>query len=209
MAHSGHSFPMPSLEVAENDHWRTSRQGADMPHGLEIDVDQLMEQISASRMKRVWVPASSQVMASHAGSHDLPDLSFLHSSYDVYHVDFTSHRKIMGRVVVFIKQVLRQFMSPILQRQCLFNAASARVASHLQQQTSDLRHQLDAVRDQQATDGQVLRRELEALIQQQSVALQALHAEFTAQLQSLKEQFERGLIEGNGQPRGLGRPNIR
>lgn len=180
-----------------------------MPHGLEIDVDQLMEQISASRMKRMWAPASSQATASRAGSQDLPDLAFLHSSYDVYHVDFTSHRKVLGRAVVFIKQVLRQLMSPILQRQCLFNAASARFASHLQQQISHLRQQLDAVRDQQATDGQVLRQEIEALIHQQSVALQAMHAEFTAQLQSLKEQFERGLIEGNGQPHGLGRPNSR
>lgn len=180
-----------------------------MPHGLEIDVDQLMEHISASRMKRMWVPPPPHMTAPPAGSQDLPDLAFLHSNYDVYHVGLTSHRKIMGRLVVFIKRVLRQFMSPIFQRQCLFNAASARFASHLQQQTSHLRQQLDAVCHQQAKDRQVLRQELEALIQQQSVALQALHTELTAQLQSLKEQFETGLIEGNGQARGLGRTTTR
>jgi hypothetical protein len=172
-----------------------------MPHGLEIDVEQLMKQISASRTKRIWGSPASRVTALPSSSQELPDLSFLQSSYDIYHVDFTSHRKIMGRMVVFIKQALRQFMTPILQRQCLFNAASARVASHLQQQTSYLQDQLDAVRDQQAMDAQVLRQEIEALIQQQAVALQALRTELTDQLQ--------GLSRGTGQQRGLGRPTPR
>jgi hypothetical protein len=176
-----------------------------MPQCLEIDVDRLMEQIAASRTRRIWASSPSQVTALHASSQELPDLSFLQSGYDVYHVDFTSHRKITGRVVVFIKQVLRQFMTPILQRQCLFNAASARFASHLQQQALHLQQQLDAVRNQQATDLEVLRQEIEALTRQQSAALQALRTELTDQLQSLREQLEDGLPEGRGQRRGLDR----
>jgi hypothetical protein len=170
-----------------------------MPHSLEIDVDQLMEQIAASRTRRLWASSPSQTTVSHASSQELPDLSFLQSSYDVYHIDFTSHRKIVGRVVVFIKQVLRQFMTPVLHRQSLFNAASARFASHLQQQASHLQQQLDAVRDQQAVDAQVLRQEVAALIQQQSVALQALRTEFTGQLEDIKKQLEREFDEASGQ----------
>ena len=141
-----------------------------MPQCLEIDVDRLMEQIAASRTRRIWASSPSQVTALHASSQELPDLSFLQSGYDVYHVDF-----------------------------------SARFASHLQQQALHLQQQLDAVRNQQATDLEVLRQEIEALTQQQSAALQALRTELTDQLQSLREQLEDGLPEGRGQRRGLDR----
>jgi 2-polyprenyl-3-methyl-5-hydroxy-6-metoxy-1,4-benzoquinol methylase len=156
-----------------------------MPQALEIDVDQLMEQVRASRTTGVSETPSTPGKASFPASQEPAELAFLQNNYDVYHIDFTSHRRIMGRVVVLIKQVLRQFMTPILERQCFFNAASARLASHMHQEIFQLQQQLEAAREQQTT------------------ALQAVRTELAERMQTLGQEVKRGFAEGDTQKRGL------
>jgi 2-polyprenyl-3-methyl-5-hydroxy-6-metoxy-1,4-benzoquinol methylase len=197
-----------------------------MPQALEINVDQLMEQVRASRTTGVSEAPSPPGKASSPATEEPADLAYLQNNYDVYHIDFTSHRRIMGRVVVLIKQVLRQFMTPILERQCFFNAASARLASHMQQEISHLQQQLEAARERQATALQAVRQEVEAWVRQQqshaqqhdtylqqqleaarerqATALQAVRSELTDEMHALGQEVKRGLAEGDTQQRGLG-----
>ena len=173
-----------------------------MPQTLEIDVNQLMEQIRASRERGFSAPPRSQTTGSDHGGQEPPDLAFLQSGYDIYHIEFTSHRKVLGRVVVLLKQVLRQLMTPILERQCAFNLAGARVASHLQgqashlqdqasqiqQQVSHLQQQVEEIREQQAAVLQALRQNIEALGREHAAALEGLRTDLVDQIETLRRQ---------------------
>jgi hypothetical protein len=173
-----------------------------MPQTLEIDVDQLMERIRASRERALSALPRSQTTASSHGCQEPTDLAFLQSSHDIYHIEFTSHRKVLGRVVVLLKLALRQLMTPILERQCAFNVAGARVASHLQdrvshlqgqasdiqQQVVHLQQQVDEIREQQAAVLQALRQNMEALGRDQAAALQALRTDLVYQMQTLRHR---------------------
>jgi 2-polyprenyl-3-methyl-5-hydroxy-6-metoxy-1,4-benzoquinol methylase/uncharacterized membrane protein len=196
-----------------------------MPQALEIDVDQLMEQVRASRTTGVSETPSTPGKASFPASQEPAELAFLQNNYDVYHIDFTSHRRIMGRVVVLIKQVLRKFMTPILERQCFFNAASARLASHMHQEIFQLQQQLEAAREQQTTALQAVRQDFEAWVrqqqshaqqhdtslqqqleaarEQQTTALQAVRTELAERMQTLGQEVKRAFAEGDTQKRGL------
>jgi 2-polyprenyl-3-methyl-5-hydroxy-6-metoxy-1,4-benzoquinol methylase len=154
-----------------------------MPQPLEIDVDRLMEQIRASRERGHAGVIPSQATAAFDSHQEPAELAFLQSSYDIYHIDFTSHRKVLGRVVLFLKRVLRQLMTPILERQCAFNAASARVASHLQQQTSQLQQQSAQLQQQSAQLQQQ-----SAQLQQQSAQLQQRDSYLHEQMEEVRQQ---------------------
>jgi hypothetical protein len=173
-----------------------------MPQTLEIDVDQLMERIRASRERGLSALPRSQTTASGHGCQEPTDLAFLQSSSDIYNIDFTSHRKVLGRLVVLLKLVLRQLMTPILERQCAFNVAGARVASHLQdrvshlqdqvshvqQQVFHLQQQVEEIQEQQAAVLQALRQNIEALGRDHAAALQALRTDLGDQMQTLRHQ---------------------
>ena len=62
------------------------------------------------------------------------DLAALHSHSTIAQIHFTSHRKLLGRFVIFIKQGLRRLLTPILERQTAYNAANTRLASYLCEQ---------------------------------------------------------------------------
>jgi hypothetical protein len=59
------------------------------------------------------------------------DVALLHASYDTQRVDLTSHRSILGPVIVLAKRIVRQLLTPVLARQVAYNAANARVTSYL------------------------------------------------------------------------------
>ena len=183
-----------------------------MPESLEIDVDQLMEHVrsnSGQRRSEVSPPPASTPLSEK----QMPaDIDFLHDSYDIYHLNFTSHRKGIGRVVILIKNALRQLLTPILERQLAFNAATARVAAHLWEQAEarrqgveaqGLQHatalealraeivaQMGGLRQQQDALSQTLRRELEGLGGRQEAALQALRTEMLGQVQEIQGQVQ-------------------
>jgi SAM-dependent methyltransferase len=161
-----------------------------MPESLEIDVDQLMERLRSNsgkhRSEKAPPPASAPLLENQRPA----DFDFLNNSYDIYHLDFTSHRKGIGRAVVFIKKILRQFLTPILERQLALNAANARVASYLWDQLAVLQDQQAVMQEQQVAmqEQQVAMQEQQAVMQEQQVAmqeqqaatLQALHGEIFA-----------------------------
>jgi O-antigen chain-terminating methyltransferase len=101
----------------------------DEPH----DVDEIMERIRETIRRRRQEEASSGIKTYSDGQIGA-DLGLLHSGYDVYNVHFTSHRKVLGPIVLFAKKILRQLLTPILLRQVSYNASNARIASYLKEQ---------------------------------------------------------------------------
>lgn len=112
------------------------------------------------------------------------DLAFLQSSYDIYHIHFTSHRKGVGQFIVLAKQVLRKLLTPILERQLAYNTANTRLVSSLYKQ-------VDSLLQQQAT-AEALRKavaeQLDGLGQQQMAAFQLLREGVAEQLGGLGQQ---------------------
>jgi SAM-dependent methyltransferase len=66
------------------------------------------------------------------------DVALLHASYDTQRVEFTSHRSILGPLIVLAKGIVRQLLRPILERQVAYNAANTRVTSCLAERTEIL-----------------------------------------------------------------------
>jgi 2-polyprenyl-3-methyl-5-hydroxy-6-metoxy-1,4-benzoquinol methylase len=149
-----------------------------MDQTQEIDVERIMERIKDTIRKR---RLESSVTESAPLAHNeqmLTDLAALHNSYDIYHVHFTSHRKILGWLVVSLKKVWRMLLTPILERQVAYNAMNSRVASALWEH-------LERVSQQQTAALQALQGELERqqaiqrdLFRQQATVLQGLQREF-------------------------------
>jgi O-antigen chain-terminating methyltransferase len=156
-----------------------------MPEILEIDVEQLMEQIRTTTGKRGLATPRLESTTDLPESQGPADFALLRNSYDVYHVDFTSHRKLTGRLVVLIKSVLRKLLTPILERQLVFNAATTNVTQYLAEQ-------VEGVRQQQAAALQAMRAEIaeqvEGVRQQQAAALQAMRAEIAEQVEGVRQQ---------------------
>src|SRR5678816_2251169 len=97
----------------------------------QIDVKDLMEQMRKKMRKRQQEFFPSDPANAFSNGPVAADLASLQSSYDIYHIHFTSHRKGLGWLVVLVKQALRKLLTPILERQLVFNMASTLIASHL------------------------------------------------------------------------------
>src|SRR5262249_6944652 len=157
-----------------------------MPVTLEIDVEQLMQGFRDNIGKRRSDGSPPNASGPRSESQMPADIGFLQSDYDIQHISLTSHRKVMGRLVVFAKNVLRQLLTPILERQVAFNGTTARV-------TSSLWEQVEETRQQQAMALQTLRTEIaeqvEGTRQQQAMALQTLREEVEEREEGTRQQL--------------------
>ena len=70
-------------------------------------------------------------------------LTSLQLGSDIYHIQFTSHRKVFGPLVILAKKVARQLLMPILERQLDYNAVNTRLATHLCEQVTTLRERTE------------------------------------------------------------------
>src|SRR5262249_55598155 len=118
-----------------------------------------------------------------------------HRGYAIYPGHFTSHRRVVGHFVVFVKKLLQKLLTPIWERQAAYNAANTRVTTHLWEQA-------EALRQQQATALQVMQQtgtaqveELEqrqaavaAVGQRQAESLESLRTAVDAQVAGLQQR---------------------
>jgi O-antigen chain-terminating methyltransferase len=171
-----------------------------MGEELEIKVEALMEEIR-EKIREHQHTGSSDVV--HPSSNDAirADLNSLHNNHNISNLHFTSQRKVLGRLIVGAKKALRQLLTPILERQSAYNAANARLGSHLyhlcQQIETVGQHQdplSQALRDTitQALQGMVVE-QIEVLGQQQAEALQALQNMVVEQIEVLGQQQSEAL----------------
>jgi hypothetical protein len=165
----------------------------------EIDVKEVMEQITGKIRMAPQQPSRLDATGSLSDGPIATDLLSLQSNYDTYHIHFTSHRKGLGRFVVLAKQILRKLLTPILERQLMYNAANARVASYLYARSeyarfeeTRLRHataeQVEGIRQQQAATLEVLRQMMEGIGQQQAETFQAVRDAIAEQVGGLAQQ---------------------
>jgi hypothetical protein len=110
------------------------RGDAVMNEVQEIDVEQIMERIRENIRRRRSagdIPSPEHDTSPLFHGQVAADLDYLHSGYDINNMPLVSHRRILGSFVLFTKKVIRKLLAPILERQVTYNAASARVATHL------------------------------------------------------------------------------
>src|SRR6266542_2416761 len=116
----------------------------------EIDVEQIMDRIRENIRRRRGATGDSPASESHLSPFDsgqaAADLAYLHSGYEIRNISFVSHRRVVGPLIVAAKKALRKLLTPILERQVLYNAASTRVTTHLKEWVATLdRQQAQAV----------------------------------------------------------------
>src|SRR5271166_4193426 len=90
------------------------------------------------------------------------DLAVLKQEYNILGAPFFSHRGVLGRSIILIKNFSRNLLSQILWRQVTYNAANTRLINHLEQQVEALRMEvsrlstrLEAKEKSQRTDANV------------------------------------------------------
>jgi 2-polyprenyl-3-methyl-5-hydroxy-6-metoxy-1,4-benzoquinol methylase len=156
-------------------------------NGQEM-VDQIRTRIRENQQKFGHADAADTLYDAAVAS----DLTSLHSNYDIYNINFTSHRTALGGLVVFAKRLLRKLLTPILERQQAYNTANTRIAHHLCRQTASSQALQDAVIDEIERLYQAVRRmvvePIEALGQQQSTKVDALRDAITEQIEALGNQ---------------------
>jgi SAM-dependent methyltransferase len=155
-----------------------------MGEAPDIDVEQIMERIRENIRQRRSA-GDGGLSESHISPFDegpaAADLALLHSGYDIGDVSFVSHRPLIGPVVVAVKRALRKLLTPILERQMAYNAASTRVTTHIKDWVGTLYRQQSALDRNQAQ----LRDEIRAQLRHDT---QALHQELRSETQALRQE---------------------
>lgn len=163
-----------------------------MGEELEIKVEAIMEEIR-EKIREHQHTGSSDVVHPSSNGAIRADLVSLHTNHNLSNLHFTSHRKVLGRLIVGAKKALQQLLTPILERQSAYNAANARLGSHLYhlcQQIETMGEHQDAL--SQGLQGMVVE-QIEALGQQQAEALQALQGMVVEQIEVLGQKQSEAL----------------
>jgi SAM-dependent methyltransferase len=174
-----------------------------------VDVTEIMREVreQANRQRQKFALATAA--SPRRNSQVAADLSFLQSSQDILQVRFSSHRKVVGDIIVLVKRVLQQLLTPIFERQSAFNAVNARLVAFLCERVERMEERvastLDALRAEETAFLDSLREtitgQLEVLAQQQAMGLQALQLEVVAQSRERRTQ-ERHLTRLLDEARG-------
>ncbi len=59
------------------------------------------------------------------------DLTLLRANYDIAHAPFTTHRPLTGRFIIALKNLARELLMQLLERQTSYNRATVRVLDRL------------------------------------------------------------------------------
>jgi SAM-dependent methyltransferase len=153
---------------------------------------QVREQAGRQRQKFAVASAASPRRNSQVAE----DLSFLQSAQDISLVRFSSHRKVVGDLIILVKRVLQQLLTPIFERQSAYNSVNARLVASLCERMERMEERvasaLDALRAEETAFLDALREtisgQLEVLAQQQATSLQALQMEVASQSRERRAQ---------------------
>lgn len=132
----------------------------------EIDVEQIMADARQSIARRGIAedsPVCADVRPGVRRGQAASDLSYLHAAADIQNIPLTSHRPVVGSVVVAVKKVLQQLLTPILNRQVAYNSASALALT----QTREELAALDLRQAQAAQTAESLARQVDVLLRAQ------------------------------------------
>ena len=109
----------------------------------DVDVDALMERIREQLHSSSAPEIGSEVPESLADPR--PDLATLHETSDVLRPALSSHRRHLGRAVLFVKRLLLKFLTPSLELQTRHNVATTRLLTHFALRVESLEQQVEAL----------------------------------------------------------------
>ena len=95
----------------------------------EVDVQQVMGRIREAIRRRRSNEEAPQHAAAANGSLS-SDFAHLQSMGELGKVAITSHRRLVGLVIVAVKKVLLKLLAPILEQQAAYNAAAVRAMAN-------------------------------------------------------------------------------
>ena len=171
----------------------------------EVDVQQVMERIrEAIRRRRSGEETPERVAAPENGSGS-PDFRPLQAVGDLRRVVVTSHRRLLGPVIVAIKRGLLKLLTPLLEQQAAYNAAAIRAiadADH-RMRALELRHAQALARSEEQPGASIadvraqlrdevahLRGDLVArIVEDAGVRHAALRGEVMAAVSALREEL--------------------
>jgi O-antigen chain-terminating methyltransferase len=180
----------------------------------EINVDELMTQIRENLPNQQRTPAVGTATPLSNGLV-AAELSSLQSSREIRYFRLTSHRKFLGSFVVLAKKVVRQLLTPSLERQSAYNAANIRLTAHLweraealQKISQELGEQIKEFRRELIAQVREVRQELTeqaeqryqelgeqigGMHQEQGSALQAMRVELAEQMADMQQEQAAGV----------------
>src|SRR5262249_2567581 len=150
-----------------------SARDSSMGDVQETDVEQIMEWLREDIRKRRQQHAPQTKINPFPDDALAADFASLRSGYDAYSLQFTSHRRILGPLVVFVKKILRQLLTPILNHQVSYNTVNTRVTTRLGEQLVALTHQAQTYEGLLTTEGQA-RQAMQTQLTAHTEALQAM-----------------------------------
>ena len=106
---------------------------------------ELQASIRKARVARSPISVSGIAISEGAFEPDSAielEIAVLRSTYDMAGAPFTSHRQVLGRFIIFFKNIARELLVQLLARQSAYNGASVRAITHL-------KHRLDTLADEQ------------------------------------------------------------
>src|SRR5262245_44125434 len=89
---------------------RTRRDGTSVDPLPEFDVTETMKHVRARAGRRRQKLAPTNAVRSRPNGRTTGDLAVLQSSQDICQVRFSSHRRVVGHLILFAKRVLQQFL---------------------------------------------------------------------------------------------------
>lgn len=128
-------------------------QGNKDTNVADIDVSRIVDQLT----NRLRPPRSVRNDGNTSAAADgrlAADLAKLRDGCDPGQIEFVSHRKRVGPLVVAIKRALRRLLTPVLARQAEYNETAARAISTLRAHVIALERQRAAAADESRTQGQ-------------------------------------------------------
>ncbi|HXH11559.1 MAG TPA: hypothetical protein VNP04_17560 [Alphaproteobacteria bacterium] len=169
-----------------------------------IDVERIVQQIQ-EKVRERQANTLPTAIAHPTNGHFTADLTALHNHGDPFRITFTSHRKILGRLIILAKEGLRRLLTPVLEQQLAYNTTNAQMIHQLWEQLQEV-HRLQMtmqgeikdlkaeIRDLSAEVGALgaqqvaLRGEVDTVGQRQDAALRALREATVQQLEALEQQ---------------------
>jgi SAM-dependent methyltransferase len=161
-----------------------------------IDVTEIMRQVREQADKQRQKFALASAASPRRNPRTIEDLRSIQNTQDLTQLHFSSHRKVVGAMIVYAKKILHHLLTPVLERQSAYNAVNTRLMSALWERAERLQEEqaavLEALRAEETAFLEALREavieQLEALAQQQAAAFRALQAEVASQHRERRAQ---------------------
>jgi O-antigen chain-terminating methyltransferase len=111
-----------------------------VPRVQRLFAERIRHQVDEARLARIDAAPTSH----RTGSTSLDsDVRVLHSTWELLDIEYVTHRRLLGPLVVRLRGLLRRALNPLLLRQEAHNAASTRAIAALDTRVAELEFALD------------------------------------------------------------------